>query len=90
MKRINKCGLNPFSLILLVGLAFIGSIQAEITTTYYHTDALGSVVAASDEAGALLWRKSYSPGEKVADGEGDANAVSYTGKKHDERRLQLS
>ncbi len=72
-------------LAMLASLLLGASAQAAQTVTYYHTDALGSAVAASDESGTLLWRKSYSPyGEKVADGEGDANAVSYTGKKHDD------
>lgn len=74
-----------FALAILVSYFLVGSAQAEVTTTYYHTDAAGSVVAASNESGALLWRKSYSPyGEKVADGEGNDNAVSFTGKKHDD------
>jgi uncharacterized protein RhaS with RHS repeats len=35
--------------------------QAARETTYYHTDGLGSVVAASNQAGELLWRKDYAP-----------------------------
>ncbi|TQV68228.1 hypothetical protein FKG94_23290 [Exilibacterium tricleocarpae] len=74
-----------FLLSLFIGCLPVGSAQAERTTTYYHTDALGSVVAASDETGALLWRKSYRPyGEKVTDGEGSLQSLSFTGKLHDE------
>lgn len=56
---------------------------AQRETTYLHTDALGSVVAASSESGALLWRKQYSPyGERT-----DTNVVneklSFTGKPVD-------
>lgn len=85
MRKVNKIKRNLFSLLVLFGLTVFGSAYSEVTTTYYHTDVLGSVVAASDEAGGLLWRKSYSPyGEKVADGEGNDNAISFTGKKHDD------
>jgi len=75
--------------LALLALTFSQSMtnlsHADKTVTYFHTDALGSVVAASDESGDLLWRKSYSPfGEKVSDGEGEPNAISYTGKKHDD------
>jgi len=79
----------PLSVLVLIALTFNQLLTnlslAETTVTYFHADALGSVVAASDESGNLLWRKSYSPyGEKVSDGQGEPNAISYTGKKHDE------
>ena len=38
------------------------------TVTYYHNDALGSPIAATDAAGALLWRETYRPyGERLDD-----------------------
>lgn len=34
--------------------------------TYYHTDALGSPVAATDEQGNVVWQESYEPyGERI-------------------------
>ena len=51
--------INSF-LILLV-LCVQTAAYADITVTYYHTDALGSIVAASDEDGDVLWRKTYDP-----------------------------
>ncbi|TQV84842.1 hypothetical protein FKG94_04700 [Exilibacterium tricleocarpae] len=86
-----SAGIERFSrpliilLLLFIGYLCTGSAYAERTTTYYHTDATGSVVAASDETGALLWRKSYRPyGDKVDDGEGSPHSLSFTGKPHDE------
>ena len=84
-KIFTRTNLYFLPAFLLCNLLISAAVKAEVTVTYFHTDALGSVVAASDESGSLLWRKSYSPyGEKVADGEGDTNAVSFTGKKHDD------
>lgn len=57
---------------------------AERTTTYLHTDGLGSVVAASDEDGNVMWRKSYAPYGKQIDEQEDDQKLSYTGKPHDE------
>ena len=50
-------------LSLVTALALIGEAGAERseTVTYYHTDGLGSVIAASDESGNLLWRERYRP-----------------------------
>ncbi|MCP5009542.1 MAG: hypothetical protein GY942_06160, partial [Aestuariibacter sp.] len=72
-------------LAMLASLLLGASAQAAQTVTYYHTDAAGTAVAASDETGSLLWRKSYEPyGDKITDGESDSNAIAYTGKKHDD------
>jgi len=71
----------------LLGLSMISGAQAATTTTtYYHTDALGSVVAASDEAGAVLWRKTYDPygNEITVNQNGDElEEQTYTGKPYD-------
>jgi len=72
-------------LTMLAGFLLGATAQAAQTVTYYHADAAGTAVAASDESGSLLWRKSYDPyGDKRTDGEGDSNAIAYTGKKHDD------
>lgn len=72
-------------LTMLASFLLASTAHAAQTVTYYHADALGSTVATSDESGMLLWRKSYDPyGEKLSDGEGVNNSVSYTGDKHDD------
>jgi RHS repeat-associated protein len=39
-----------------------------VTLSYLHTDHLGSVTAATDEAGNLVWRNDYTPfGEQATD-----------------------
>lgn len=52
-------------------------------TTYFVPDASGSPVAAMDEQGNLLWRKTYAPyGEEQNPPQGNPNP-SYTGKPKD-------
>jgi len=46
---------------------------------YYHNDALGSPIAATDEKGQVVWRKSYGPyGQPL--GPAAPNEPGYTGK----------
>jgi RHS repeat-associated protein len=72
-------------LLLAVLLAAIAmQAFAERTTTFYHNDALGSVVAASDESGQLLWRKEYAPFGQQLDSTAGNEKLSYTGKEHDD------
>ena len=53
--------------------------------TYYHLDALGSTVAATDESGALLWKEAYRPyGERIRKEDANTNDIWYTGKPHEE------
>ena len=73
-------------LIKKVGLFFALAVfafnaQAERTVTYMHSDALGSVIAASDEDGEVLWRKQYQPFGTQVEGSDKTEDVSYTGKK---------
>jgi RHS repeat-associated protein len=58
--------------------------HAERKTTFFHTDGLGSVIAASDEAGALLWRKDYAPYGQQLDSTAENEKLAYTGKEHDD------
>ena len=75
-------------LSLVIALALIGGAGAEQseTVTYYHSDGLGSVIAASDESGNLLWRERYRPfGERLQSAVStDEHALYYTGKPHDD------
>ena len=60
-----------------------GNAYAARTTTYYHVDALGSVVAASNEAGQVVWRKHYAPFGEQLDSAPNKDRIAYTGKPHD-------
>ena len=46
---------------------------------HYHNDALGSPIAATDQDGRVVWRKSYAPyGQPI--GQTAPNEPGYTGK----------
>jgi RHS repeat-associated protein len=46
---------------------------------YYHNDALGSPIIATDQEGRVVWRKSYAPyGQPI--GQTASNEPGYTGK----------
>jgi RHS repeat-associated protein len=74
---------NEFFVAVLLMLCGVQFAYAERKTTYYHVDALGSVVAATDQNGALLWRKEYAPFGEQSDAMAANEKVSYTGKEHD-------
>ena len=65
--------------------------QAGEVTTYYHTDVLGTPVAASDANGNELWRDVYGPyGNKQQDPvKGRDLNIGYTGHRFD-RNTQLT
>ena len=63
-----------FALLACAGFATQGS---EVTR-YVHTDALGSPVAESDEAGVIVARYEYEP-YGAAIGEGPKDGPAYTG-----------
>ena len=76
---------SRWSLITLLLLsAGLQSAYAERKTTYYHMDVLGSVVAASNDSGALLWRKEYAPFGEQLDSTAEQEKLAYTGKRHDD------
>jgi RHS repeat-associated protein len=77
---------STFVQLSLLGLLLVSDAQfahAERKTTFFHTDALGSIVAASDESGALLWRKAYAPFGEQIHTIVEREKLSYTGKEHD-------
>lgn len=50
----------------IISLAFCASTFAQETVEYIHTDALGSPVAITDQAGNVIGRATYQPfGETV-------------------------
>jgi len=61
------------------------SVQAVgVDVTYYHSDLLGSPVAATDEQGQVKWRKSYKPyGQEIEAATDDEEFVGYTGHRLD-------
>ena len=67
---------------LLAGsLAFVHAAE---TITYFHNDALGSPVAATDESGNVLWREAYKPyGSRIRKEDNGTNDTWYTGKQED-------
>ena len=71
-----------FSLLLI--LVMMCTVNAVETITYYHNDALGSPVAATDESGNLLWREAYLPyGERLQKQDNNTNDTWFTGKQED-------
>lgn len=48
-------------IVLLLSVFSSLSVNAQVYTTYYHNDHLGSPVAATDERNELLWRAHYRP-----------------------------
>ena len=75
--------------LILIVLAFVMSmmmnaVNALETITYYHNDALGSPVAATDEAGNVKWREAYKPyGSRIRKEDNGTNDTWYTGKQED-------
>jgi RHS repeat-associated protein len=82
IKIVQQALLIPLTMIVAV---ISGTATADVT--YFHHDALGSVVAATNESGTLLWRESYQPFGERLDKEvsSDQHAFYYTGKPHDDR-----
>lgn len=71
---------------VLVLLSFIASASAQDTITYFHPDATGSPVAATDEHGNLLWREDYAPyGERLnQEVSPRSNRIWFTGHHQDD------
>ena len=89
--KINHTGLRRLAtvlrsvLLLLPVLWCMTPAWATQTITYYHLDATGSPVAATNQAGALLWRETYKPyGERYLNQPAaSGNSHWYTGKPYD-------
>ena len=80
--------IRPVSVVFVIVLLLIQSVaaSAEQQVTYYHYDALGSPIAASDEDGNLLWRQDYRPFGRVQnppDTQTD-NDINYAGHQRDD------
>ena len=81
--RIQSILIGVFSLLMLLTTA--NAVAAE-GIVYYHTDALGSVVAATDEQGDVLWREAYQPFGTRMEGQVSSadNTPLFAGKPHDD------
>jgi RHS repeat-associated protein len=74
-------------LIALLALLLAGNAQATQSVTFYHHDALGSVIAKSDSDGYLYLNEEYQPyGEKIYATEDFFGGSDdwYTGKNYSE------
>jgi RHS repeat-associated protein len=80
MKILRKLRITAALLALTIGA------QASTRITFLHSDASGSPVAATNEAGAVIWRKTYAPYGKASNKDGD-NRIGYTGHVEDQNGL---
>ncbi|WP_086930527.1 RHS repeat domain-containing protein [Agarilytica rhodophyticola] len=78
---------NSLHLVLFTLLLWITTVTATATEvetlTFFHHDASGSVVAATNDAGEEIWRKNYRPYSEQQAGSNTSEQVSYTGHTHD-------
>ena len=75
---------SVFMSLLMIFSLIVTTSQAVETITYFHNDALGSPIAATDEAGNLKWREEYLPyGERLLKQDNDTNDTWFTGKQED-------
>ena len=62
----------------------LARIKSDGTIRYYHADALGSIIALTDETGQIRTQYNYSPfGETEIIGEPSDNPFQYTGREND-------
>jgi RHS repeat-associated protein len=81
----NALGRRAMQLLVLALFVIIGLSASHAwainETTYYHYDALGSPVAATDASGKVNWREDYTPyGERIRKPTNTTNNNWYTGK----------
>ena len=69
------------SVAMPIGVVVAISSHAAERITYYHTDALGSPTAATDQQGNVVWREAYEPyGERIKkEPASSSNPRWYTG-----------
>ncbi len=71
---------------LFSALAMVASTTAVgQTVTYFHNDASGSPIAATDASGNLVWKEAYTPyGMKtLMPQEAESNRIGFAGKPYD-------
>jgi len=74
-----------FTLATLLALIATTLAHAGDKITYYHNDALGSPVAATNQQGQVIWRETYKPhGQRTTNATASANnKVWFTGKQEE-------
>ncbi len=73
------------AVIISLSLLFFASAQAASSVTFYHHDALGSVIATSNQSGNMSLNEEYQPyGEKIYQTQdfSGGNEDWYTGKNY--------
>ncbi len=82
--------MNKFTGILLGCFLVLSSLATEAapytTATYYGLDATDSPVVAMNQAGTVIWRKTYAPYGKASNKDQD-NRIGYTGHAEDQNGL---
>ncbi|MGH8043045.1 MAG: RHS repeat-associated core domain-containing protein, partial [Stenotrophomonas sp.] len=77
---VNWVGRLLSGIVLLLGASLCDASPTSVI--YYHTDALGSVVAVTNEAGEVIERREYEPyGLRI--GGDSSDGPGYTGHVHD-------
>lgn len=62
----------------------LARIKSDGTVRYYQTDALGSIIALTDETGTIKTQFTYEPfGAVTISGEASDNPFQYTGREND-------
>ena len=72
-------------LLALMTLIACNTLAGTVITTYYHSDGMGNLAAATDEAGNLLWKRNYAPygAPKQASTDLEQHPSHYTGHVYD-------
>jgi RHS repeat-associated protein len=68
-----------------IGFALATAHAPAQTVTYFHNDAAGSPMLATDANGSVVWKESYRPyGERVSNPPAEAgNSIGFAGKPYD-------
>ena len=69
---------------LVLATAGLGAAQAQ-TVTYFHNDAAGTPLLATNAAGAVVWKEHYLPygHRQVGDAASTDNKLGYAGKAYE-------
>ena len=83
--RTNMTIMKKLGGMLVAVVLGIASLAAQGGVTYFHNDIAGSPVAATNEAGAVVWRESYRPyGERrINSASASDNKVWFTSRRQD-------
>jgi len=70
---------------LFLGLALASALAPAQTVTYFHNDASGTPVLATDAGGNVVWKQNYRPyGERLNNPSAESsNAIGFAGKPFD-------